>query len=91
MKSEVPVQLSSNSCGTARAGTPEEGEQISTDWQQNQHAVEIQAGCRGPGQWQRKPKKFSSVIELRSREIYPIEVDKEEDVHPQPHQLQKEK
>lgn len=35
-----------------RTGTSEEGEQISTYWQQYQHAVEIQAGCRGPGQCQ---------------------------------------
>lgn len=39
--------------GSYRTGTPEEGEQISTDRQQNQHAVEIQAGCRGSGQGQR--------------------------------------
>lgn len=33
-------------------GTPEEGEQISTDRQQDQHAIEIQAGRRGSGQGQ---------------------------------------
>lgn len=42
------------SVGSYRTGTPKEGEQVSTDRQQNQHAVEIQAGGRGPGQCQRR-------------------------------------
>lgn len=33
-------------------GAAEEGEEVSADWQQDEHAVEVQAGSRssGPGQ-----------------------------------------
>lgn len=35
-----------------RTWSSEEGEQVSTYWQQNQHAVEIQTSCRSPCQSQ---------------------------------------
>lgn len=39
-----------------RTWASEEGKQVSTDWKEDQHAVEIEASCRCPGQCETRLK-----------------------------------